>query len=203
MGARQETERGEKGRKKTRESSRRHRRRRVVRRGTSVPGTPRRCPTQPRRPCRGREPINTSARARGAADAAERDRARPNTAERGRTRPSPGTRRIEFPTASGVAGSVVVQEWSPRDVWYRNRECDRGIKGTGVVVFARVPFLLSLSFSLSHLCLALARISQSPSSSRRSSSFLGPTLRALARFSRYTDPRGSCALLHYLLYKGL
>lgn len=191
-------ERGEKGRKKMQESSRRHRRRRVVRRGTSVPGTPRRCPTQLRRPCRGRESINTSARVRGAADVAERDRTLPNVAERGRTRPSPGTRQTEFPTAGGVAGSVVVQEWSLRDVWYRNRECDRGIKGTGVVVFARVPFFLSLSY----LCLVLARISQSPSS-RRTSSFLGPTLRALARFSRYTDPRGSCALLNYLLYKGL
>jgi len=70
----------------------------------------------------GREPINTSVRARGTADAAEA----------GRARPSPGTRRPELAAMGGVAGSVVVREWSPRDVWHRNRECDRGIKSRRV-----------------------------------------------------------------------
>lgn len=58
----------------------------------------------------------------------ERGRVWPIAGERARSRPSPGTRRSEFPTTGGVAGSVAVREWSPRDVWYRNRECARGIK---------------------------------------------------------------------------
>lgn len=97
-------------------------------------------PTQPRPPYRGRaRPINTSARARGAAE----------IAERGRSRPSPGTRGTEFPTAGGVTGGSVVQEWSPSDVWYRNRECDRGIKrGPGV-----------FSFSLARSDLTFVRVS--------------------------------------------
>lgn len=119
-------ERGKK-RKKEKDGRERRRRRRVAWRDAARrigPGT-RPCAvplphpaSSTERPCRGREPINTSARARSAAEAAER----------GRARPSPGTRRTERPTMGGVAGSVVVREWSPRDVWHRNRECDRGIK---------------------------------------------------------------------------
>lgn len=45
----------------------------------------------------------------------------------------------------GVAGSVAVREWSPRDVWYRNRECDRGIKSRRFKFSVRVS-VHALSF---------------------------------------------------------
>lgn len=134
---RKEREEGRKEGKRRREPLRRRRRRRVAWRDAARrigPGTrPCAAPlphpaSSTGRPCRGREPINTSVQARGAAD----------VAERGRARPSPGTRRPEFPTMGGVAGSVVVREWSTRDVWYRNRECDRGIKSRQVLVLVRV-----------------------------------------------------------------
>lgn len=153
------------------------------------------------RPCRGREPINTSVRARGAADAAER----------GRARPSPGTRRAEFPTMGGVAGSVVVREWSPRDVWHRNRECDRGIKSRQSFSSRTRPSSRSLVRPSRARVFPPAaegkegRKGEKERNPESQPNVPSPLVLPRARLTRAGAPIYAqiVYLLHYLLYKGL
>lgn len=68
---------------------------------------------------------------------------------RGRARPSAAEPRHETNRVPHHGWrcrfSVVVREWSSRDVWHRNRECDRGIKSRQVSVHVRVQSTLSRS----------------------------------------------------------
>lgn len=81
-----------------------------------VPGQGQPCGTAPPNlfePAMLGEPINTSARPRGKPRETDLRRLEPNEDESQHE-----ARRV--PTTSSVAGSVVVREWSLRDVWYRN-----------------------------------------------------------------------------------
>lgn len=137
-----------------------------------------------------------------------------------------------MPTMGGVAGSVAVREWSPRDVWYRNRECDRGIKSRRFKFSVRVSVHALVRPSLARACSLPAvegkkkrkkarkrkekrgkseyedrvRVPRAPVviATRNVPSQLVSPFRALARLEPVHGSTPQIVyLLRYLLYKGL